>query len=426
MAASAAAAVEGLAFPDSTKEYIITKLDPILEQMVQDVLDNMPEKPVPHMIEWLRKRYTGEVPAARMSILQHNEALKKELVNFESFVSEANTLRASVAEGKASSSNKEGEGAEENEDEGSEFEESDDDGPDEIPLPPKGYGQHQRQSVSAEAHGAFNKKMAFEPPVHDKTDAEKERLSSILKKSFLFSSLDEKELDVILMATERVDFEAGATIIKEGDDGDCLYIIEEGAPECKKLINGENKVVKVCAPGDVFGELALLYNARRAASVEAPERSLCWRLDRETFNHIVKDSASKRTQTYEGFLGNVSLLSGMSEKERSQLSDVLKQETYNKDDVIVKQDDQGNSFYIVEQGTLAALKRDGEGNEKRVKEYSVGDYFGELALLKDQPRAASVVVTSELAKVLALDRKSFKKMMGPLQNYLDEHADEYK
>mmetsp|Transcript_64404 Transcript_64404/g.119764 ORF Transcript_64404/g.119764 Transcript_64404/m.119764 type:complete len:414 (+) Transcript_64404:69-1310(+) len=412
----AAAAVEGLAFPDTTKQYIITTLDPILEQMVQDVLDNMPDKPVPHMIQWLRKRYTGEVPAQRFSILQQNEALKKELVNIESFVSEA---------GAAKSAGKAGDAVHDDE-EHSEFEESDDDGPDEIPLPPKGYGQHQRQSVSAEAHGAFNKKMAFEPPVHEKSDAEKSRLSAILKKSFLFSSLEDKDLDVVLMATERVEFEAGATIIKEGDDGDCLYIIEEGAPECKKLIQGENKVVKVCAPGDVFGELALLYNARRAASVEAPERSLCWKLDRETFNHIVKESASKRSETYEGFLRNVSLLSGMSDKERSQLSDALKRETFKKDEAIVKQEEQGDSFYIVEEGALAALKKDADGNEKRVMEYSVGDYFGELALLKDQPRAASIVVTSELAKVLALDRRSFKKMMGPLQNYLDEHADVYK
>lgn len=41
-------------------------------------------------------------------------------------------------------------------------------------------------------------------------------------------------------------------------------------------------------PGDAFGELALLYNCPRAASVEAKEKAVCWQLDRETFNHIVK------------------------------------------------------------------------------------------------------------------------------------------
>lgn len=57
--------------------------------------------------------------------------------------------------------------------------------------------------------------------------------------------------------------------------------------------------------GDVFGELALLYNTTRAANVDAREDSVLWKLDRRSFNSIVKDAAQKKRERYEGFLGSV-------------------------------------------------------------------------------------------------------------------------
>ena len=61
-------------------------------------------------------------------------------------------------------------------------------------------------------------------------------------------------------------------------------------------------------PGEAFGELALLYNAPRAASISASENSDLWALDRRTFNHIVKDSAQEKREKYEQFLTQVSIL----------------------------------------------------------------------------------------------------------------------
>ena len=59
-------------------------------------------------------------------------------------------------------------------------------------------------------------------------------------------------------------------------------------------------------------------------------------------------------------------------------------------------------------------------------DYKVGDYFGELALLKNQPRAASIIVESESAKVLSMSRLSFNKMLGPLADLLSSKVKSYK
>lgn len=57
-----------------------------------------------------------------------------------------------------------------------------------------------------------------------------------------------------------------------------------------------------------------------------------------------------------------------------------------------------------------------------MKEYGHGDYFGELALLKDQPRAATVTTTSDHVKLLTLDRRSFTRLLGPLQSLMAAQA----
>merc|ERR1712232_424507 len=96
-----------------------------------------------------------------------------------------------------------------------------------------------------------------------------------------------------------------------------------------KMQDGTTKTVKVCESGDVFGELALLYDCPRAASVKADGAVVLWRLDRDTFNHIVRDAAQRKRNKYDEFLSSVPLLVSMSPYERSQIADALRTETFD-------------------------------------------------------------------------------------------------
>jgi cAMP-dependent protein kinase regulator len=185
-------------------------------------------------------------------------------------------------------------------------------------------------------------------------------------------------------------------------------------------------MVKEYSAGDVFGELALLYNAPRAATIIAETEGVLWSLDRECFNHIVKDAAVKRRERYVEFLCKVELLAGMDPYERSQLADVLKTEKFAQGDVVIKQGEEGNVFFIVEDGSAVATKVLHEGQQaQEVMRYGPGDYFGELALIRNEPRAANVQATSEL-KCLTLDRHSFKRLLGRLEDILRRNAKNYE
>ncbi len=81
-------------------------------------------------------------------------------------------------------------------------------------------------------------------------------------------------------------------------------------------------------------------------------------------------------------------------------------------------------FYLIISGEAAAYKRI-NGVDKQVKSYKAGDYFGELALLKSEPRAASITAKSAL-KLASIDRDSFKRLLGPLDQILMRNMASYQ
>lgn len=277
-----------------------------------------------------------------------------------------------------------------------------------------------RVSVSAEAFGKYNPVKEFVPTIIEKSDEQKLKIKKRLAEIFMFQSLDEKSFQVIVDSMAIVTYKKGDYVIKQGDRGDHLYVVDSGAMDCYKLFPEEKepKLVRNYVPGEVFGELALLYNAPRAASVQAADDCTLLSLDRETFNAIVKDNAIKRRERYDNFLQNVEVLSTIDSYERSQLADSIKPVTVKAGEVIIKEGTRGDMMYFIEEGEAEATKTIRADEEpKKVFHYKAGDYFGELALLKDINRQANVIALTDMS-LAALDRSTFKRLLGPLSTLL--------
>ena len=177
--------------------------------------------------------------------------------------------------------------------------------------------------------------------------------------------------------------------------------------------------------GDCFGELALMYNTPRQASVIATENCELYVLDRVTFNRIILTSAVANREKYENFLKDVKVLKTLGNDEISKLCDCLTLQTFKKGQRVINQGDRGNTFFLVVEGSAGAYQLDpSTGKENRVLDYKEKMYFGELALLKDEPRAASIIADSEL-KVAKIDRNAFKRILGPLEAILKRNAESY-
>ena len=85
-------------------------------------------------------------------------------------------------------------------------------------------------------------------------------------------------------------------------------------------------------------ELALLYNAPRAATITcSSDECILFALDREAFNHIVREAAIKKREKYENLLGKIDLLKNMEHYEKMQIIDALKPECFQKGQYIIRQ-----------------------------------------------------------------------------------------
>lgn len=104
----------------------------------------------------------------------------------------------------------------------------------------------------------------------------------------------------------------------------------------------------------------------------------------------------------------------MDHYERSKIADTIKEQTFGPGETVIKEFDEGNTFYIIMSGEAAATKALNSGEAPtKVMQYKAGDYFGELALLKSGIREANVVAETEL-KVASIERDAFKRLLGPL------------
>lgn len=223
-----------------------------------------------------------------------------------------------------------------------------------------------------------------------------------------------------------VHFKQGDSVITQGDDGDVLYVVDNGQLDCFKRFSkgADNTYLKTYGPGESFGELALLYNAPRAASIISKTVATCFTLDRATFNHIVRDASMQRRTQFEEFLNKVPVLSTLDQYEKGKIAECLESVRYESGDFVIKEGDHGSQFFLIEEGTAEALKLSSSGQQQVVYKYNSHDYFGELSLLRDEPRAASIRATSAL-KVAHIDRLAFKRLFGPLENILERNTEKY-
>eukprot|EP00927_Polykrikos_kofoidii_P004054 TRINITY_DN1160_c0_g1_i1.p1 TRINITY_DN1160_c0_g1~~TRINITY_DN1160_c0_g1_i1.p1 ORF type:complete len:1106 (+),score=219.63 TRINITY_DN1160_c0_g1_i1:87-3404(+) len=268
----------------------------------------------------------------------------------------------------------------------------------------------------------------WNPRVHEKTPEQRSAIMDAISKCILFDALDSEHLESVIDAAEGPhEVHPGTEVIKQGEivgsNEPALYLLEKGVLDVFKYRDeprGCTRVFTYNKAGQSFGELAVLHNCPRAATVRAAKESVLWSLDRETFNHCVRGAHARMRSRREKFLESVELLQHLGREERVGLVDVLQVRSFELGDVIIRKGDIGDEFFILEKGCAVASV---SGN--KVKVYGIGDYFGELALLKSQPRAADVIAEATPTTVLVLDGSSFTRLLGPLSEMLEGRAKAY-
>lgn len=253
-----------------------------------------------------------------------------------------------------------------------------------------------------------------------KDEATFSALEASVKKVDLFSFLTDEQRQTLVNAMFKLTFKGGDVIIKQGDQPDNFYILNSGKCKVFKKSGDKETQVAVLSPGQYFGELALISGSTRAASVIADGEVGCWAIDQTTYLGLLKEGHNKKRQRYRALLRNVPFLKVLQDYEILLVADALQPLNPAKGEVIVKQGDSGDEFFIILEGECVVTKKeDGDDEAKEVGRLRSGLYFGELALMQNAPRAATVTA-GDSCKLVKLDRASFHRLLGPCSQIFTE------
>lgn len=302
---------------------------------------------------------------------------------------------------------------------------SSDDEEDEDFEPPKNrYAR--RQSVCAEPLNPDSDEDE-NPIVYPKTDDQRLRLNEAIRNILLFKNVAPEQLSEVLDAMFEKKVQPGDHVIDQGDDGDNFYVIDSGVYEIYVKIDGKDKMVGVYNEKGSFGELALMYNTPRAATIIATSKGILWALDRNTFRRILLKAAAKKRKVHEALLESVPMLKEITEYERMNLADALQSRKFKDGECVIQQGDEADCMYFVESGvaSIRIRKQDDPTQEVELTQCSKGGYFGELALVTHKPRAASVYSVGNLVCAV-LDVHAFERLLGPCMDILKRNIDGYE
>jgi CRP-like cAMP-binding protein len=274
----------------------------------------------------------------------------------------------------------------------------------------------------AVADTSNNRNVKYTPKRPDSSTTVKDKaqvklINEAVKDNVLFMNLEPAHKKAIIDEMYTMDVKKSANVIVQGDIGDLFYVVEKG---CFNIFVNSKKVAERGA-GTSFGELALMYNTERAATCTAQVDSKVWVIDRYTYRRVVTDMSEKKFGIYVSFLNKVELLAPLANYEREKIAEALEEVKFGPGEEVIKEGENGDCMFIVYEGEVSIYKTV-EGSVTELAKCKRGDFFGERALLKDEPRAASIKALGPLT-LLKLDRNAFKLLLGPLEDIFSQEAD---
>jgi NTE family protein len=237
--------------------------------------------------------------------------------------------------------------------------------------------------------------------------------------SRLFPGVDPAALQAWMSAGESVALSAGQTLFREGDDGDAVFVVLEGALEARIGTAAGPRPLQQFDPGELLGEMSILTRRPRAATVVAlgPSRLLRVAADRcrdllaahpSLRERLVELAAQRRPSLH---LRSVAVFQGLDEESFARLDERGRWLRLRAGEVLFRQGETADALYVLVHGSLEVLVAGDEGGEPRpVDVLGRGASIGEIALLVRGTRSATVRALRD-SEVLRLDTEEFDHLL---------------
>jgi CRP-like cAMP-binding protein len=236
----------------------------------------------------------------------------------------------------------------------------------------------------------------------------------------LFSDLPR---DAFIALTERMDLRVASKddiLVQEGEPGQSMFIIIQGSVVVKRReLDGSGDIVLAeLGDGAFFGEMALLSDAPRMASVVCADDTMLFEISRELLNDITKEYPSvgevmkkfHKNRLITNLLKTSPIFQPFSMKDKKDLIEKFKSRSVDEGTFLITREHPGEGLYVVLSGRCEVYDQNSEGRDVLLAELKGGDVFGEMSMLWHKKTCASVKAVTPCV-VLRLPKSSFNEVI---------------
>ena len=250
-------------------------------------------------------------------------------------------------------------------------------------------------------------------------------LKELLKETSAFALLSDDELERFGQHFQVVHYALGHSVVRAGEESDSFYVVYSGrARVIGTSDSGAEVTVGTLTRGNSFGEQGLLTRSPRNFTVRAASDLVVLRLATRDFDKLVREHPNLR-EYFETYISDISIrnflklctvFAPLAPQEIRDLLGAMDIKNFGVNQTIIREGEAGDAFYLLRSGRARVIKE--SNGHKVLNVLKAGDSFGELALLTDQPRAATVI-TEEPSSVFCLKKAEFDRIVASSPKFKD-------
>ena len=185
-----------------------------------------------------------------------------------------------------------------------------------------------------------------------KTPESRKLITNAFQRNKFLKHLEDTQVHEIVMYMFTKTYKSGDYIIKEGESGNALFVINKGTLQVHQ---GDKILGGPMQPGVLFGELAILYDCTRTASVKALEDVEVWSIERQVFQSVMKRTGNQRRDEHYNFLKSAPIFKGLDTEKLYKITEVCEEECFEEGEYIIREGERGDSFFIIKEGKSISL-----------------------------------------------------------------------
>lgn len=236
----------------------------------------------------------------------------------------------------------------------------------------------------------------------EKSFRDVEAIARALNKHFIFTNLRIESRIKVISKMSLVRYDPEQTVFEQGKSGKHFFSIAKGRVEV--IVDG--KRVNILSTGESFGELALLHDYPRTATIKTLSTVYLWRLDRQVFKDETRMIAIKNYEENKSFIEGIEMFAGLTSQQKSKLLESISEFKFNQGQSIVREGDVGGICYFIKKGKVKCFKK-----KELIGEISEGKYFGENSLYSGNPRTATITAACEV-RCIGLSKENLEMALG--------------